>query len=465
MIANKSLLEMLESSFDGVWITDGEGKVVFANSANAALLGVSIEDLLGKTTEQLREENIISESVVLHVLETKKQASRVCHNFRTGIVVLATATPIFGNDGNIEYVFNNVRDISTLNELQKVVENKDKIIKNQEKLLSEMRERYSISEMVVSSKEFTKVVDLAHRVAAFDGSTVLILGESGTGKEIISQFIVKNSERKNKPYIRVNCGAIPANLIESELFGYEKGSFTGADNKGKKGLFEAADGGTIFLDEISELPFNVQVKLLRVLQEKEIMRIGSTKSIKLDVRVIAATNKNLEKMVKNATFREDLYYRLNVVSVKIPPLRERKDDIIPLIHHFLSVFNKKYSTAKTFRSDTISLFTNYFWPGNVRELENLVENLIITSTEDVISREDLPDKLYTRQDNDILAIDEIMPIRQAVAQVEADLIKKAMRKYGSTRKAAAVLGINASTIVRKMQSLNVKLDDNANEDE
>ncbi len=459
MISNETLLEVLECSFDGIWITDGIGKVIFANSANAALLGVTKEDLLDKTTQQLCDENIFSDSVVLRVLKSKKQESRVSQNFRTGITVLATATPILDDEGNIKYIINNVRDISALNELQKEVQHKDEIIRNQEKLLFEMRERYGIGGIVVQSREFAKVVDLAHRVAPFDGSTVLILGESGTGKEIIAQVIVKNSERAEKPFIRLNCGAIPANLLESELFGYEKGSFTGADNKGKKGLFEAAHGGTIFLDEIGEIPFHLQVKLLRVLQQKEIMRIGSTKPIELDVRVLAATNRDLEQMVKQGTFREDLYYRLNVVSVEIPPLRNRKDDIIPLIHHFLSIFNKKYKTNKTIAPDTISLFMNYTWSGNVRELENLVENLVITSASDNICREDLPDKLFARQTYNMLQLDEIIPIRQAVAQVESDLIKKAMSKYGSTRKAASVLGINASTIVRKMQSLGVKIED------
>lgn len=240
-----------------------------------------------------------------------------------------------------------------------------------------------------------KVVELAQRVATFDGATVLILGESGTGKELVSELLVNNSPRKDMPYLQVNCGAIPENLIESELFGYEKGAFTGADNRGHKGLFEAANGGTVFLDEIGDLPLHMQVKLLRVLQQRKVTRVGAPSPSISTSGVIAATNKNLEQMVREGQFREDLYYRLNVVSVQIPPLRERKEDIVPLLNHFLTVVNQKYHTQKTIFSDTIDAFENYPWPGNVRELENVLENLVITTPGDEIRRENLPKKFWS----------------------------------------------------------------------
>lgn len=452
MITTESLLRMLESSFDGIWITDGKGKILFANSANAALLGVSKEELQNKTTQQLLDEKIFSDSVILKVLETKRQATRISHNYRTNLVVLATATPIFDDKGEISYIFNNVRDITALNAMQDSLSDRDEVIRIQKQQISEIRTRYGIGNIIAHSRSFGRVIELARRVAPFDGSTVLILGESGTGKELIAETIVKYSERKEQPFIRLNCGAIPENLLESELFGYEKGAFTGADSRGKKGLFEAANGGTIFLDEIGEMPFHLQVKLLRVLQQREITRVGGSKPVPLDVRVLAATNRDLEKMVSEGRFREDLYYRLNVVSIPIPPLRERKEDIIPLINHFLAGFNKKYGTNKTIHSETTELFEVYPWPGNVRELENQVENLLITSAGDIIRREDMPDKFFTAErESSVVRFEKIVPLKDAVEQVEKDLIEKALAKYGSTRKAASVLGVNASTIVRKMQ--------------
>lgn len=452
MIDAKSLVEMLESSFDGIWITDGSGKVLFANSANASLLGVTREDLVGKSTEELLEKKVFSDSVILEAIQQKKQTSKVSYNYNTHLTVLATATPIFDEEGQVRYVFNNVRDITALNSMQSSLRDKDEIIRLQNKQLENMKMRLGMSMIVANSKAFREVVELAQRVATFDGATVLILGESGTGKELVSELIVNHSPRKDKPYLQVNCGAIPENLIESELFGYEKGAFTGADNKGHKGLFEAANGGTVFLDEIGDLPLHMQVKLLRVLQQRQVTRVGGTEPIDIDVRVIAATNKNLEQMVREERFREDLYYRLNVVSIQIPPLRERKEDIVPLLNHFLMVVNQKYHTQKSIFSDTIDAFENYPWPGNVRELENLLENLVITTPGDIIKRENLPEKFWTAGNDAASARDgEILPLKLTVEQAEQAAIQRAIRQCGSVRKAASALGVDPSTIVRKMQ--------------
>ena len=452
MIDAESLVEMLESSFDGIWITDGSGKVLFANSANASLLGVTREDLVGKSTEELLEKKVFSDSVILEAIQQKKQTSKVSYNYNTHLTVLATATPIFDEEGQVRYVFNNVRDITALNSMQSSLRDKDEIIRLQNKQLENMKMRLGMSMIVANSKAFREVVELAQRVATFDGATVLILGESGTGKELVSELIVNHSPRKDKPYLQVNCGAIPENLIESELFGYEKGAFTGADNKGHKGLFEAANGGTVFLDEIGDLPLHMQVKLLRVLQQRQVTRVGGTEPIDIDVRVIAATNKNLEQMVREERFREDLYYRLNVVSIQIPPLRERKEDIVPLLNHFLMVVNQKYHTQKSIFSDTIDAFENYPWPGNVRELENLLENLVITTPGDIIKRENLPEKFWTAGNDAASARDgEILPLKLTVEQAEQAAIQRAIRQCGSVRKAASALGVDPSTIVRKMQ--------------
>ena len=457
MIDAKSLIDMLESSFDGIWITDGEGIVLYANAANATLLGVSREELLGKSTQHFLDKRAFATSAILDAIRQKERVSKVGYNYFTKLTVLATATPILDEAGNVKYVFNNVRDITALNDLQNDLQEKAEIIRQQTQQLESMKIRLGEGTIIAHSKAFGEVVKLSQRVAAFDGATVLILGESGTGKELVTELIVNNSPRKDKPFLQINCGAIPENLVESELFGYEKGAFTGADNKGRKGLFEAAEGGTVFLDEIGDLPLHVQVKLLRVLQQRKVTRVGGTESIPLNVRVIAATHQNLEAMVREGRFREDLYYRLNVVTIPIPPLRDRKEDIIPLVNHFLSSVNQKYQTNKSIYSDTIDSFESYAWPGNVRELENLVENLVITTPGDIIRRKNLPEKL--RSSVLTLRPENILPLKTIVDRTERQAISYALEKYGSVRKAAAALEVNPSTITRKLQSYKRQGDD------
>ena len=453
MVDANVLIKLLESSYDGIWITDHVGKILFANSANAKLLGVPRSELENKTTQELQDEGVFQTSAILEALQTRQQVSKVCNNPRTCLTVLATATPVFNEAGDIQYIFNNVRDITALNEMRESLQDKDEIIRQQNSQLETMKLRLGVGTIVANSKAFTQVVELARRAATFDGATVLILGESGTGKEVISELIVNTSPRKDKPYLQINCGAIPENLIESELFGYEKGAFTGADAKGRKGLFEAANGGTVFLDEIGDLPLHMQVKLLRVLQQRRIVRVGGTETVNLDVRIIAATNKDLKQMVNEGRFREDLYYRLNVVPIEIPPLRDRKEDILPLVNHFLTVANRKYHTNKSIYSDTIDVLESYSWPGNVRELENLMENLVITTPGDIIRRENLSERLKFSTENRGFTEDtEVITLKETVERAEYMAIQKAIRQCGSIRKAAVALGVDPSTIVRKQQN-------------
>ena len=453
MVDANVLIKLLESSYDGIWITDHVGKILFANSANAKLLGVPRSELENKTTQELQDEGVFQTSAILEALQTRQQVSKVCNNPRTCLTVLATATPVFNEAGDIQYIFNNVRDITALNEMRESLQDKDEIIRQKNSQLETMRLRLGVGTIIANSKAFTQVVELARRAATFDGATVLILGESGTGKEVISELIVNTSPRKDKPYLQINCGAIPENLIESELFGYEKGAFTGADAKGRKGLFEAANGGTVFLDEIGDLPLHMQVKLLRVLQQKRIVRVGGTETVNLDVRIIAATNKDLKQMVKEGRFREDLYYRLNVVPIEIPPLRDRKEDILPLVNHFLTVANRKYHTNKSIYSDTIDVLESYSWPGNVRELENLMENLVITTPGDIIRRENLSERLkFSTEDHGFTEDTEVITLKETVERAEYMAIQKAIRQCGSIRKAAVALGVDPSTIVRKQQN-------------
>ena len=282
------------------------------------------------------------------------------------------------------------------------------------------------------------------RIAQTDFS-VLITGETGTGKEVLAKAIHAESPRRDGPFICVNCGAIPDNLLESELFGYEEGAFTGANREGKMGVFESANKGTVFLDEIGDLPLDMQVHLLRVLQERQVKRVGGVRSISVDVRIVAATNRDLLEMVREKTFREDLYYRLNVVPIQIPPLRERKGDIKPLIQSFLTDMNKKYRFQKAFTPAAMEVMHRYAWPGNVRELKNVVEQAVILSSGDYILPTDLPITSRHEADSDGGTLD----LRLAVAQFEYDHICLAYQKYRNVRAAAASLGMDDATFVRK----------------
>ncbi|MCK5197616.1 MAG: sigma 54-interacting transcriptional regulator, partial [Spirochaetales bacterium] len=299
------------------------------------------------------------------------------------------------------------------------------------------------------------VMRLAFRLGEVD-STVLITGESGVGKEIVTRAIHKAGADRNRPMITAVCSAIPENLLESELFGYEKGSFTGADRSGKPGLFEIAEGGTLFLDEIGEISLNIQVKLLRAIQEKEITRIGGRKPIKINVRIITATNKNLEKAIKEKTFRQDLYYRLNVVPIRIPPLRERNDDILPLVNYFLNKFNIKFDRDVRFTSEALVQFESYNWPGNVRELENTVERMVVLASGPLIRKRDIAEHIREKINIDPeMILDKIPPLTEAKEKFEEQIILRAWKKYRSTRKMARVLEISQSTVVRKMEQYSI----------
>jgi len=301
---------------------------------------------------------------------------------------------------------------------------------------------------LIRSGKMKRVMDIIHKIASVD-STVLLLGESGVGKTMLARVIHQVSSRRDRPFLSINCATLPDSLIESELFGYEPGSFTGGKSGGKKGLLEAADGGTVFLDEIAELPLHVQSKLLEVLQENTFRRIGSVEKQKANIRIIAATNKDLKQMVSERRFREDLYYRLHVVPLTIPPLRERREDILPLAEHFVQVFNQKYDRRFTLSADSRRRFLDYHWPGNVRELENTIERMVVTCSEESGELwgegsgpfELLPDRFG----------DELPPLKEAKKQLEKELILRAYRRYENTYKAAEALQVDQSTIAKKLK--------------
>ncbi len=309
-----------------------------------------------------------------------------------------------------------------------------------------------LSNMVFRSEEMHRVVEMAIRVAKVD-STVLLLGESGVGKGVIAKLIHKNSERSRGPFIWVDCGGIPETLIESELFGYERGAFTGARTEGKPGFFELAEKGTLFLDEIGELPLGSQSKLLRFMEEHEIIRVGGTEARQIDVRIIAATNKNIEEMVSSKLFRKDLYYRLNVVPIYIPPLRERRDEILPLILHYIEKFNKIYRKKKILSPGVLEVLCRYDFPGNIRELGNIIERVIVVTEKDRIEEEDfrsIIDALTAPSKSSFPYFDNI-PLKEALEKCETLILERAMRRHHSQYEVAKVLKVNQATISRKMK--------------
>jgi transcriptional regulator with PAS, ATPase and Fis domain len=302
----------------------------------------------------------------------------------------------------------------------------------------------SFSGVVLQSPAMRRIAELALRVAKVD-STVLITGESGSGKEVLTRLIHKESQRAAGPFIKINCGALPRDLLESELFGYEPGAFTGAQRQGKHGLVELASGGTLFLDEVGELPLDLQVKLLTVLQDRELVRLGGTKPIAVNVRVVAATNRDLSAMVAERKFRSDLFYRLNVVPIRIPPLAERREDILPLVRQFVDEFNRQYGFRKKLAERVLGRLHESPWPGNVRELRNAVERLLVTSPGDLVGLQDLEAVLPASSQLG----GEGLKLR--VEQLERRMVEEAMREHRSTRAAARALGISQSTVVRRLR--------------
>jgi PAS domain S-box-containing protein len=432
--------KIIESSYDGIYITDGEGKTLKVNKSYEKHTGIKREKLIGRMMKDLEKEGIISKSATLIVLKTRKTVTldQWINNKKR---MLVTANPIWNKDGDIEMVVTNVRDVTELDHLKHEVEKSKVIVKQMQ---YQMLQDDSI--IAQDPKSFS-MVDMANRVSR-KCTTVIVTGETGTGKEVIARYIHNHSKRNNEAFIKVNCGAIPEHLIESELFGYEKGSFTGALSSGKTGIIEAADKGTLFLDEIGELPLSAQVKLLRVLQEGEVRKVGSVKDKKVDVRIIAATNRDLYQMTLDGIFREDLYYRLNIVPINVLPLRERKDDIIPLSLNFLMKYNEQYGESKSFSPEVLDMFYNYEWPGNIRQLKNIVERCYVLTDGKKILKETLPFEIKVL-DSLIEKNSGIRNMKEAVSMLEMELIGKAFNKYGNVRDAAKSLGIDASTLVRK----------------
>ena len=439
----------LESSHDGIMVSDGMGNVIRLNAALEKLIGVKRRDILGRNVADLVQEGVYESSAILQVIETGKTATVVIdHNGRQ---LLITGSPVYNANSAMTAVVANIRDMSELNDLRQKLEQQQMIAEKYSKELAHIaRQQSAQTSFVACSREMKTILATIHSISEVD-STVLISGESGTGKEMLANETYPASKRSDRPILKVNCGAIPPALFESELFGYEDGAFTGARRKGKPGFFELAHMGTLFLDEVGELPLEMQVKLLRVLQEGEIIRIGGSKPISVDVRIIAATNRDLWEMTEEGTFRQDLDYRLNVINIEVPPLRQRRDDIIPLVMHMLERFNQKYGKHTEIPIELGKVLRELPWRGNVRELENLIENLVVLCPEDVLTPEHLPVR-YQRGQNPASQVEirGILPMKDMVRRAERQLIANAQAQYSSMQEVAKALGVDVSTISRKL---------------
>ena len=442
-----NVVKLLNSSDDGLSIVDHNGIIIHANKTLLHNLDIASRDVIGRASNTLVTNGIINDVTFRHVFRDKKKIDLKQVATRRKCGLLTTAVPVFNPKGVLEYIVSTSRDLNRIQQLSRSTKKTSILMPKcnsnvmDDSFIKMLRDEGNVIESKSMVEAFIKVKKVMDTQAP-----VLIIGETGAGKEVFAKVLHEKGIRKNKPFIKVNCGAIPSELLESELFGYEDGAFTGAKKGGKKGLFELANSGTIFLDEITALSLPLQTKLLRVLQEHEIMRVGGVKAINIDTRIIAAAN-DLDEKLEKEEFRKDLYYRLNVVQINIPPLRERPEDITPLVNQYLNRLNVKYNKKVSFSSSAIALLNLYTWPGNVRELINVVEKCVILSNKNILEASDLPEEI----NSDVIDNgEELEDLKEVLYKTEKKLIEKAMLYFGSTRKAAKALGVSQPTIVRRL---------------
>ncbi len=448
---------ILDALSDGVYISDTDGRTLFVNRMYEQLTGLRCSDIEGRHVLDLVRSGTFDSVLNPEIVRTHKPSTRV-QRLKDGKTLVLNGYPVFSEQsGKMCFVVTFARDITTLSHLNDQVAHQRGMLQQTESQIAFMakQQKESASEPTFSSQAMAEVVNLVDRIAPTE-ATVLILGETGVGKDVIAHLIHQRSPRRDGLLLKVDCGGISESLTESELFGYVSGAFTGASNRGKAGYFEIASGSTIFLDEIGELPLSMQTRLLRVLQDGEIMRVGSTTPRKVDVRVIAATNRNLEDCIREGTFRSDLYYRLNVATVRIPPLRERPEDIEPLAKHFLAMYAAKYRKSLYFMDVSMEFLRSYAWPGNVRELQNLVHSIAITAKGPAISPQELPAQLTGDQPDrnrfeDYISAAGARPLREIMQELEADFLVRAIERYGSVQKVAEIFQVDRSTIFRKIR--------------
>ncbi|AVD55925.1 sigma 54-interacting transcriptional regulator [Heyndrickxia coagulans] len=452
---NKDLNAILSTIYDEILVVNAKGELLrYGENIIEDFWQVDVKTLIGKNILDFEDQGLFTPSVIRLVMEKRKKVS-VVQETRTGRKILAVGNPVFNEKGALDRIIIASRDITETTRLKTELKEMKEISARYKKELDQFKNKDRfLKKLIYCSPKMEKIMHQVKKIAEFS-STVLLSGESGVGKEVIAQAIYQFGKRSEKPFLKLNCGAIPETLLESELFGYVKGAFTGAEKNGKEGYFKQADGGILFLDEIGELPVHLQVKLLRVLQEQEVIPIGSTTPIKIDVQIIAATNQNLAKMVEEGRFREDLYYRLNVIPIRIPPLRERPEDISLLAFHFLQQLNEKYGRKFYLTPDAINVLECYPWPGNVRELQNIIERLVVTADHAAIDGGFVSQFLTFGSERKKMkpVVTRIMPLQEAMESVEEQLILQAMNQYKTTTKAAKALGISQSSVSRKYQKI------------
>lgn len=453
----RELDAIIDSSSDGLCICDPQGKILRINRVSARFYNLGIEEVVGRSVTEMIERGFIDRSAALEVIRT----GQVCNVLqqRGTRKLIVTGTPVFDSTGSLLRVVVSERDVTEIDALQRNLE-EQQAMKDQFRLQMLDLQKASINgrQLIAKSPSMLKALNQALKVSGVD-SSVLILGESGVGKGVIADLIHKNSSRVEMPIIKLNCGAIPEALIESELFGYEKGAFTGAQGS-KPGYFEMADGGMLFLDEIAELPLSSQVKLLRFLEDGRVMRLGGTEPKTVDVRILAATHRDLEKMVENGSFRLDLYYRLNVIPIHVPAVRARKDCILPMIQYYLDHFCRKAGVCKRLSRAASDALLDYGYPGNVRELMNLCERLVVMSETELIDLPDLPCHVAGRVVQESTIGDDNWPdqmsLQQIIESVERQVLSKGLKKHRKQARVAEALEVNQSTVTRKLRRYGIR---------
>ncbi|MCP8390117.1 sigma-54 interaction domain-containing protein, partial [Clostridioides difficile] len=462
---------ILEASHDEICVSDDKGIIIYCNKAFEENYGLKKEDILGKNVSFLEDSGYSTKSPIPIVLKTKTKFS-LEQDTQTGKKLIITATPIFDENGNLEFTVENCRDITELNNIKNKLEDTKKQVK---KYKSEVETLYRTAlriedTVIMDGIVMRPIINTVNHVSKTDVS-VLLLGESGTGKSSLARYIHHNSNRSNGPFITINCATISPQLLESELFGYTSGAFTGASTKGKVGLVELANGGTLFLDEIGDIPQNLQAKFLQLIQDRTFTPVGSLKNKKVDIRIISATNVDLVSKVKEKKFREDLYYRLNVIEIKLPPLRERRDNLVEIIKYYFNRYSSDFNLNKTISKEAMDAIANYRFPGNIRELQNIIQKILLTCTDNHITIDDLPNiltknihitnngnKTHISQINKVIISDSKSTnyknknFDTLIKEYEKNIILDAYEKFGSSYKVAKHLEISqskANRLIRK----------------
>lgn len=449
---HREMEAIFESSYDGLYITDGQARTLRVNSAYERITGLNRRDLIGRNMRELVKDGLFDHSVSLEVLD-KGRSVTIMQSIKEGKQVMVTGVPIFDDEGRVSLVVTNVRDITELNELRaQLAQSRQISSRYYQSLLEHTQYEHALKDMVSRSSSMSQVLQKAVKVAAVD-TVVLLTGESGVGKSMLARIIHRMSPRQDAPFVRINCGAIPESLMESEFFGYTKGAFTGAAPEGKMGLIEAGRGGTVFLDEVGELTLSMQVKLLQVIEEQTFTRVGDTRPISVDVRLIAATNRNLDELVSDGRFRRDLFYRLNVVPIVIPPLRQRQEDIPALALKFLEKVNRDQGLRKRLEPEVLEALLAYRFPGNVRELINLIERMVVMSEGPSVTMNDLPGEVRRPGTLPVDPLQAKLGLKEAVERLEAQMIVGALQRHGAVARAAQALGIHPTTLWRKAAKL------------